>query len=152
MSNVNESQTQVNPKGTGPFREEGAVVLFDGECNLCNAWVNFIIARDPEGYFKFSASQAEAARPILEDYGVTSESRNSVFLIEDGFLHQRSDAALRITRRLTFPWWLFFGLIVIPRLIRDPIYNLVAKNRYRWFGKREECRVPTPELEGRFLR
>ena len=152
MSNVNESPIQVNPPGNGGSPEGGAIVLFDGECNLCNAWVNFIIDRDPGGYFKFSASQAEAARPILENYGVTDEAVNTIFLIEDGFLHRRSDAALRIARRLTFPWPLFFGLILIPRFLRDAVYNLVAKYRYRWFGKREECRVPTPELENRFLR
>jgi predicted DCC family thiol-disulfide oxidoreductase YuxK len=152
MSNVNESQFQVNPTGPGPSAQEGAVILFDGECNLCNAWVNFVIDRDPDSYFKFSASQAEAAQPILENYGITDDAVNTVFLIEDGFLHRRSDAALRIARRLTFPWPLLFGLVFIPRFLRDPVYNLIAKNRYRWFGKREKCRVPTPELESRFLR
>ena len=152
MSNVNESQNQVNPPGNRSSTEGSAVVLFDGECNLCNAWVNFVIDRDPTGYFKFSASQAEAARPLLEEYGLTEETGNTVFLVEDGFLHRRSDAALRIARRLTSPWPLFFALIVIPRFIRDTVYNLIAKNRYRWFGKRDKCRVPTPDLESRFLR
>lgn len=128
-----------------------AVVLFDGVCNLCNAYVNFVIDRDPEGCFRFAALQSEASRPVLEKCRLPSHLLEGIVLFEDGRCYARSTAALRICRRLNGLWPLLYGLILVPRPLRDAVYGWIVRNRYRWFGKRESCRVPTPELAGRFL-
>ncbi|BBM70001.1 thiol-disulfide oxidoreductase DCC family protein [Rhodothermus marinus] len=127
------------------------IVLFDGVCNLCNGFVNFVIDRDPAGYFKFGALQSEAARPYLERFGLRPDYMDSIVLIENGRLYRDSTAALRILRRLQGLWPLLYGLIVVPRPLRDAVYRWIARHRYRWFGRREQCRVPTPDLLARFL-
>ena len=126
-------------------------ILFDGVCNLCNGFVQFVIARDPEARFRFGALTSPAAAEVLRQAGVTGPLPDSVILIEEGQAYFRSDAPLRIARRLTFPWSLLYGLAIVPRFIRDPIYDFVAARRYRWFGRRDLCMVPTPELKRRFL-
>jgi predicted DCC family thiol-disulfide oxidoreductase YuxK len=128
-----------------------AVVLFDGVCNLCTGSVRFIIARDPGARFRFAALDSEAARRLLEECGVTSAPPDSVALVEGGAVYTRSSAALRIARRLRFPWPLLYALIVVPKPLRDAAYDLIAHHRYGWFGKRDACMVPTPELRSRFL-
>lgn len=128
-----------------------ALVLFDGVCNLCNGFVNFIIDRDPKGYFKFAALQSEEAQPYLEDLGLQDDALESVVLIEGGEAYRRSTAALQIARHLEPPWPLFYVLLAVPLPIREAVYKWVATNRYRWFGKRDQCRVPTPEFRSRFL-
>ncbi len=130
---------------------EHGIVLFDGVCNLCNGFVNFVIDRDPAGYFKFGALQSEAARPYLERFGLRPDYMESIVLIDGGRLYRDSTAALRILRRLKGFWPLLYGLIVIPRPLRDMAYRWIARYRYRWFGRREQCRVPTPDLMVRFL-
>ncbi len=127
------------------------IVLFDGVCNLCNGFVNFVIDRDPAGYFKFGALQSEAARPYLERFGLRPDYMDSIVLIENGRLYRDSTAALRILRRLKGLWPLLYALIVVPRPLRDAVYRWIARHRYRWFGRREQCRVPTPDLLARFL-
>lgn len=128
-----------------------ALVLFDGVCNLCNAGVNFIIDRDPAGYYKFAALQSEAAHPYLDPAGRTAAAPETMLLVEDGHLYRRSDAALRIARHLSGLWPACYVFIVLPRPLRDALYDVIARNRYRWFGQREACRLPTPELRARFL-
>ena len=128
-----------------------AVVLFDGVCNLCNGSVLFVIARDPSARFRFAALDSEAARRLLRECGVSSALPDSVALIEGCTVYTRSSAALRVARRLRFPWPLIYGLIMVPRPLRDAVYDWIARHRYRWFGKREVCMVPTPELRSRFL-
>lgn len=127
------------------------VVIFDGVCNLCNASVDFIIRHDEAGVFKVSANQHETGRKILAEQGVDPHQVDTVFLYENGTLYRRSTAALRIARRLGFPWNLLYGFIIIPSPIRDAVYKVIAQNRYRWFGKKETCRLPTPEERERFL-
>lgn len=127
-----------------------AVILFDGVCNLCNGFVNFIIRRDQKDYFRFASLQSEAAEKLLSDYEV-SEQLKTIILIENGKVYKRSGAALRICRHLSAGWPLCYAFIIIPAFLRDGIYNLVAKYRYRWFGKKEQCMVPTPELRSKFL-
>jgi predicted DCC family thiol-disulfide oxidoreductase YuxK len=129
------------------------VVLFDGVCNLCNAWVNFVIDRDPASRFRFASLQSEAARSALDAVGRRDAAGplESILLIDGGRLYERSAAVLRIVRHLSGPWWLLGAFVVVPRPIRDAIYRWVAANRYRWFGKSDVCRVPTPELRERFL-
>lgn len=127
------------------------IILFDGVCNLCNSSVDFVIDRDPEARFRFASLQGEIGRGLLRQHDVAPEAMDSVVLIEEGRVHTRSTAALRIARRLPFPWPLFSIFFILPALLRDFFYDLIARNRYRWFGRRESCRMPTPELQTRFL-
>lgn len=142
-----------------PSSEEGAdrhisrhaILLFDGVCSLCNGFVNFVIDRDPEGYFKLGALQSDAARPYLDAFERDLQGLDTMVLIENGKLYTRSSAALRVLRRLSMPWPLLYGLVLVPKGLRDRIYEIVASHRYEWFGQRDQCRRPTPELRRRFL-
>jgi len=134
-----------------PTHHFSSVILFDGVCNLCNGFVTFVIARDPAGRFQFGPLQSQAAQRLLGSIDSHEGSPDSVVLVENGRVWTRSAAALRIARGLSFPWPLAYVFVVIPRPLRDWIYNLVARNRYRWFGKRDVCMVPTPELRARFI-
>jgi predicted DCC family thiol-disulfide oxidoreductase YuxK len=132
-------------------RQSSSVILFDGVCNLCNGVVQFVIERDPGARFQFAALQTDAAARLIESTGFQGRIPDSIVLIEDGQVWTRSTAALRIARRLSFPWFAINVFKVVPRPLRDWIYNLVAGNRYAWFGQRETCMVPTPALRARFL-
>ena len=140
----------------------GAIVLFDGVCNFCDASVNFVIEHDREGYFKFAPLQSEAGEELASEHGLRSETAqaeptgdmipiDSVILVEDGKAYTHSTAALRIVRRLGLPWSLLYAFIVVPKPVRDYFYRLFAKYRYRMFGKKDECMLPTPEVRARFL-
>ena len=131
--------------------ETQALILFDGVCNLCNGFVQFVIARDKHGYFKFTSLQSEAARLYLQKCGIPANALASVVLYEDGKCYTQSTAALRVLKKLSGGWPAMFGLIIVPKFIRDLVYNFIANNRYRWFGKQESCWLPTPELKSRFL-
>lgn len=131
--------------------DQHAVVLFDGVCNLCNTSVNFVIDRDPEGYFRFASLQSDEAGTLLEQCTEAPGALESIVLIEDGSCYSRSTAALRIARHLTGAWPLLYTFIAVPRPVRDFVYDWIARHRYEWFGKRDSCRVPTPELQSRFL-
>ena len=128
-----------------------AVVLFDGVCNVCNASVNFIIDRDAAGYFHFAALQADVAKPYLTHCSLPSDFLEGIVLWEDGRCFTRSTAVLRILRRLGGIWAPLYCLMIVPRFLRDAAYDSFIRRRYRWFGKRVECRVPTPEIQARFL-
>jgi predicted DCC family thiol-disulfide oxidoreductase YuxK len=128
-----------------------AVVLFDGVCNLCNGFVRFVIPRDPRGHIRFAALQSEAARRLMGQAGVTPGGADSVVLVEGQRASVRSEAALRIARQLRFPWPILYGLVIIPRPLRDWVYDIVASNRFRWFGRRDACMVPGPDTQDRFL-
>ena len=128
-----------------------AVVLFDGVCNLCNGFVQFVIPRDPDGYFRFAALNSETAARVLSTARQDGPLVDSIVLVEGGGVYVRSAAALRIARRLGFPWVLGYGLMIVPRPLRDAIYDLVARRRYGWFGRRETCMVPGPDIRDRFL-
>lgn len=127
------------------------VVIFDGVCNFCNYWVDFLIRRDPKNKFLFTANQNEAGARILQEHGESAEDVGTVYFLEDGKLFKESTAALKIARNLPGLWPAFYGLMIIPRPIRDGIYQWIAKNRYRWFGKKETCRLPSPEERAKFL-
>jgi predicted DCC family thiol-disulfide oxidoreductase YuxK len=122
-------------------------VLFDGVCNLCNGIVRFIVAHDPHARFRFASLQSDAARRLLGDCGPVE----SIVLLESGKAYTKSTAALRIARGLRFPWPLLRVFMAFPRPIRDAMYDWVARHRYRWFGKRESCMVPSPEIRKRFV-
>jgi predicted DCC family thiol-disulfide oxidoreductase YuxK len=127
------------------------VVLFDGVCNLCNGTVNFIIDRDRARHFRFAALQSDAAKPFLECCDLATDFLAGIVLYENGRCFTRSTAALRILRRLGGPWRLLYGLVVVPRPLRDTVYEWVMRRRYEWFGRAATCRVPTPDVEDRFL-
>jgi predicted DCC family thiol-disulfide oxidoreductase YuxK len=127
------------------------VVLFDGMCNLCNGAVNLIIDRDPAARFRFASLQSQFGQRELRRLGLPDDVLETIVLLEDGQAWMRSTAALRIARRLGFPWVLAYSLIAVPRPVRDWAYDIVARNRFKWFGRRERCRVPTPEIKGRFV-
>jgi predicted DCC family thiol-disulfide oxidoreductase YuxK len=130
---------------------EALIVLFDGVCNLCNSAVAFVIRNDPKRRFRFAALQSPVGQALLERYGLPTETLNSFVLIEGEHVFTKSTAALRSARRLGYLWPLAFVFILVPRPLRDFCYDLVAKNRYRMFGKRESCMMPTPDLNARFL-
>lgn len=130
------------------------IVLFDGVCNLCSRAVQFMIARDPAGKLKFAALQSEAGQALLQQYQLqaTLDGRDdTVVYIEDGQVYTHSAAGLRIARHLNGPVRLAAPLILVPRFIRDFVYRLIARNRYRWFGRKDVCWLPTPALTARFL-
>ncbi|KWW21705.1 MULTISPECIES: thiol-disulfide oxidoreductase DCC family protein [Peribacillus] len=127
------------------------VILFDGDCNFCDASVQFIIKRDPKGLFHFASLQSEAGQELLKKYDVPADI-DSMVLIEKDQAHYKSSAALRISRRLQGAWKLCYGFIVVPSFIRNMVYDFIAKNRYKWFGKKEEsCMLPSPSVRKRFL-
>jgi predicted DCC family thiol-disulfide oxidoreductase YuxK len=128
-----------------------ATILFDGVCNLCNGFVQFVIARDSGSHFRFAALTSDSARRLLKEAGVREPLPDSMVLVEDGRAYLRSDAPLRVARRLAFPWPLLIVFLVVPRFIRDRVYDFIAAHRYRWFGREEVCVIPTPELRRRFL-
>lgn len=127
------------------------MVLFDGVCNLCNASVDFILERDSKSIFRFASLQSEAGQELLRRFRLPTEEHRSLVLVEGDRFFTRSSAALLIARRLDGFWPLLYAFIVVPRFLRDAVYDLFARNRYRWFGRRDTCRVPTPEERGRFL-
>ncbi len=127
-----------------------AIILFDGICNLCNSSVQFIIKRDPTGYFKFASLQSEVGQRLLKQYEV-SKQIDSLIVIEKQKVYIKSSAALQISRKLNGFWRYISILRILPPLFRDFLYDLVAKNRYNWFGKRESCMLPTAEMKKRFL-
>jgi predicted DCC family thiol-disulfide oxidoreductase YuxK len=131
------------------------VILFDGVCNLCNASVRWVIERDTRAAFDFASLQSAAARRLLEAAGFgggTDALPDAIVLIDRDGVHTGSTAAARIARRLSFPYWLL-GLLgtAVPAFIRDPLYRFVARNRYRWFGRRDSCARPAPGHAARFL-
>ncbi len=127
------------------------IVLFDGVCNFCNAGVNRILTNDPKDRFRIAALQSDVAKELLAPFGIRAENLDSVALIENGKIYQRSTAALRIARRMSGAWPLLFGFIIVPPFIRDAIYDWIGRNRYKWWGKRESCMVPTPDVRRKFL-
>ena len=131
--------------------ETKPVVLFDGICNLCNATVQFIIRHDPQGRIRFAALQSAAGQQFLAHFALPQKNFDTFVLAENGQCYTRSTAALRVLRHFPGGWPLLYGLVVIPRPLRDFCYNLLARRRYAWFGKQAECMLPTPELRERFL-
>jgi predicted DCC family thiol-disulfide oxidoreductase YuxK len=127
------------------------IVLFDGICNYCNYWVNFAVRRDSKQKLLFTPLQGETAKRLLPQYNISPTALSSVILIDKEKAYTQSTAALRMCRYLDGGWKLLYGLIIIPKPIRDFFYNIIARNRYKWYGKRDECMMPSPELRDRFL-
>jgi predicted DCC family thiol-disulfide oxidoreductase YuxK len=128
-----------------------AIVLFDGVCNFCNGSVNFMIEHDAAGYFKFAPLQSETGKTLLDKFGIDATDTDSIILVEDDKAYSYSTAALRITRKLGGVYGWLYVFRIVPQPIRDFFYKLFAKYRYRLFGKKDVCMMPTPEIRGRFL-
>ena len=127
------------------------ILLFDGHCNLCNAWVQFIVKRDSAKTIRFASLQSKAGRRLLEEHKIDANYIDSLVLFEEESFSLSSNAALRILLYLNGWERHLIFLSVVPRSLRDIVYRFIAKNRYKWFGRREQCMVPTAELSKRFL-
>lgn len=126
------------------------IILFDGICNFCDSSVQFIIKRDKAAYFRFASIQSEVGQRLLKEYKIPADV-DSVILIEDGRAYMESTAPLKICRHLDGAWQLFYVLLVVPPFVRNFFYRLFAKNRYRFFGQKEVCMLPTTKQRQRFL-
>lgn len=127
------------------------IILFDGVCNFCDSSVNFIIDRDKKNIFKFAALQSEKGQEILDCFNLPNDDFDSFVLIENDKVFKKSSAALKIANKLGGFWKIFYPLIIVPKFLRDFLYSLIANNRYKLFGKKDACRIPTPELKQKFL-
>jgi predicted DCC family thiol-disulfide oxidoreductase YuxK len=132
--------------------QNGPVILFDGVCNLCNGSVQFVIKHDKKNLFSFASLQSESGQKLLEAYSLPKTEFNSFVLIENGKAYTKSNAALMVAKKLHGPVRFLYGLKIVPAFIRNAVYNLIAKNRYKWFGKKDSCMIPTPSLQTRFLK
>ena len=138
--------TEQSPAGKKQF-----IVLFDGVCNLCSSSVQFILRHDKKDQFLFGSLQGNYGQEVLKKYSMPSNEFNSLMLLEGEQLYTKSSGALRMLRHLGGGWSLLYAFIIVPKFIRDAVYNFIAQNRYRWFGKKEECWLPKPEWKKKFL-
>lgn len=127
------------------------VILFDGVCNLCNRFVQFVIRHDRKKRFRFAALQSAAGRALLDRHESGQNLPDSVVLVNSGKVYRQSSAALQVFKKLDGPWPLLYVLVIIPPFIRNALYRLIARNRYRLFGRSDTCMIPSPELKNRFL-
>ena len=128
-----------------------SIILFDGVCTLCNASIDFVMKRDHKNRFLVGALQDPISKKVLSDFQVDHSYLDSLILVESGKIYFRSTAALRIAKKLNGLWPLFYIFIILPTFLRDPVYDWIGKNRYRWFGKKNTCRIPTAEERNIFL-
>ena len=134
------------------IRKDHPIILFDGVCNLCSAIVLFTIKKDSEGIFKYAPLQSDVGQSLLKQFSLRPvDDYHSFILVEGDRYYQKSTAALRVAKRLNGLWFILYGFIVVPKPVRDFIYDVVVKNRYKWFGRKEECLIPTRDIKGRFL-
>ncbi len=128
-----------------------SIILFDGVCNLCNSSVNFILKHDKKKQFIFTSLQSDAAKKILLQFPMKIFNLDSIILIENGLIYEKSTAALKISKHLYNGYQLLYIFIILPKVIRDWVYNYIAKNRYNWFGKKDTCMIPSEKIKNRFL-
>ena len=132
--------------------ENKKLVLFDGVCNLCNNSVTWIIKRDNNNVFLFAPLQSEIGTKIIDKFNIDTAKTDSILLFESsGRLSIKSSAALRIASGLGWPWKIMSVFLIIPGIIRNVVYDYIARNRYKWYGKKDACMIPTPELKSKFL-
>jgi predicted DCC family thiol-disulfide oxidoreductase YuxK len=127
------------------------IVLFDGVCNLCNSVVQFIIKRDKKKQFLFASLQGKTGQEVLKKFNLPSADFDSFIVLEGDKVYTRSTAALHMLKKMSGGWKFLYGFIIVPRFIRNAVYDWIARNRYKWYGKRNECMIPTPDLKERFL-
>ena len=126
------------------------LILFDGVCNLCNSVVQFVIRHDPKGIFKFASLQSETGKRITSSFNIPPGT-DSFILVENHKVFTRSTAAIKVTGKLKGIIKLLYGFIIVPPFIRDRLYDVIARNRYKWFGKKDTCMIPGPAIESRFI-
>lgn len=131
--------------------ENHKIILFDGVCNLCNSSINFVIKHDKKNVFKFAALQSEVGLELISKFKIDTSKLDSIILIDGDKYYEKSSAALYIAKKLSGGYPLLFGFIILPKFIRNSVYDYVARNRYKWFGKKESCMIPTAELKSKFL-
>jgi predicted DCC family thiol-disulfide oxidoreductase YuxK len=127
------------------------IILFDGVCNFCNAGINFIIGQDKKAVFRFAPLQSVAGQELLKQHQLSTEKFESFILVEDGNVYQKSAAGLKVYSKLPWYWKWTQVFWIVPAFIRNAVYDFIARNRYRWFGKKEVCMIPTPDVRTRFL-
>jgi len=137
--------------GSHQWARHERVIVFDGVCNWCNAWVNFVIAHDPHGKFKFGTLQSDQGQQILKTLQLSTKDFSTFLLLEQTRVYIKSTAALRIVRHLSGFWPLFYLGLLIPRPLRDALYDYVARHRYEWMGNTDACRPPSTDERGRFV-
>lgn len=133
------------------IQQEHKIILFDGICNLCNTSVNLVIKKDKKDLFRFAALQSEIGKTYASKFNIDISEIDSILLIDQDKIYVKSTAALHITKSLSGGYPLLFSLMIVPNFIRNWAYDFVARNRYKWYGNRETCMVPTPELREKFL-
>ena len=131
--------------------DEKPIILFDGVCNFCNGSVNFLIRQDKKNVFRFAALQSQTAQKLLAQYKKQKKGFESFILMQDGKAYEKSSAALKVLKKLPWYWKWAQVFWIVPKFIRDGVYDVIARNRYKWFGKKEECMIPTSEVRNRFL-
>ena len=132
--------------------ENKKIILFDGVCNLCDSSVQFIIKNDKNDVFRFVAIQSELGQQIIKYLGINTSKTDSIILYEPGIAYYfKADAALRIAKELRSWYSILYTFIYVPNFIKNGVYDFIAKNRYKWYGKKEACMIPTPELKAKFL-
>lgn len=131
--------------------EQLQLVVFDGVCNFCNSWVEFLIKRDPKKRFNFAPLQSDLGKEIKAKYYISEKDCDSILYIKGKKLFVKSTAALNILKDLGGFWTLFYAFIIIPKGIRNYFYDVIAKNRYKWFGKKDQCMIPSEDTRNRFL-
>ncbi|WP_026612866.1 thiol-disulfide oxidoreductase DCC family protein [Ensifer aridi] len=151
MSASRSAYSYLDDPAVPPFADDHPLIVFDGECIFCSGWVQFVLAHDRHGRYRFLAAQSPLGLALYLHYGLDTTEFESNILIENGVAWFKSDASIRTLSGLGLPWSLAALLRVMPRHFRDPIYDLVAKNRYRIAGRRQTCYVPTSEERGRFI-
>ena len=130
---------------------DNPIILFDGVCNFCNSAVNFTLKRNTKADIRFAPMQSEAGQKLLQQYNLPVDDMQSFIFIEAGIVYKQSTAALKVCRHLKGLWPMCYGFMIVPKFIRDGIYSWIAKNRYKWFGVKQACMIPTPEVRSRFL-
>lgn len=128
-----------------------ALILFDGVCNLCNTWVQWVLKRDKHAQFRFAALQSDTGRQLLMQYSLNPDNIDTVVLIDNNRAYTHSDVALRVASRIGGIWSATAIFYIFPRSFRNIVYNWIARNRYRWFGRQSECWLPRPEWKERFV-
>ncbi|QTH45932.1 thiol-disulfide oxidoreductase DCC family protein [Cohnella sp. LGH] len=132
-------------------QSEPIVLLIDGHCNMCHGLAKFVVGRDKRAVFRFASLQSELGRRLLKEGGMPEDALETFVMVDNGKYYTKSTAALRIGRKLGWPWSVAYPAIVVPRFVRDRVYRFVARRRYRWFGRSESCLLPTPDMRSRFL-
>ncbi|HSW55171.1 MAG TPA: DCC1-like thiol-disulfide oxidoreductase family protein [Ignavibacteriaceae bacterium] len=133
------------------MNDEKQIILFDGVCNFCNFWVNFVIKRDKKNLFRFAALQSDKAKELTNKFNIDNSNLDTFVLIEGEKFFTKSTAALMVCKQLNWPIKILYPFIILPKFFRDFVYDLIARYRYKLFGKRDSCRVPTEEDKLKFL-